>query len=293
MTNPIEYCHNEVKKSKSNFYYGFSFLPPAQRNAVMVIYAFCRVIDDVVDTCNDKLIAQERLNWWKKELKRAFADKPITPIGQALKQIAIEFNLSKALFEEIIFGIEMDLQYYSYKSFEDLQVYCYRVAGVVGLLVAKILGYEHPKTEEYARKLGIAFQLINIIRDVGEDAKRNHIYIPKDELAKYSISITEMLARRVKSHENFIALMKFQTVRAKKFYNEAMQALPSIDRTKQQGGIIMAKIYMALLNKIENSNFDVLNNRCTISTLNKLWITWKTIQTEKKQTEPQQLAAIE
>lgn len=293
MTNPIEYCQNEVKKSKSNFYYGFSFLPTAQRNAVMVVYAFCRVIDDVVDTCNDKLIAQERLNWWKKELNRAFADKPITPIGQALKQIAFEFNLSKDLFEEIIFGIEMDLQYYSYKTFEDLQVYCYRVAGIVGILVSKILGYEHPKTEEYARKLGIAFQLINIIRDVGEDAKRNRIYIPKDELARYSISITEILARRVKSQESFISLMKFQAIRAKKYYNEAMYALPAVDRAKQQGGIIMAKIYLTLLSKIENSNFNVMNNRCNVSTINKLWITWRTIQSEKKQTQPKEPTAAE
>jgi phytoene synthase len=293
MTNPIEYCQNEVKKSKSNFYYGFSFLPPAQRNAIMVIYAFCRVVDDAVDTCNDKLIAQERLNWWKKELNRAFADKPITPIGQALKQIALEFNLNKTLFEEIIFGIEMDLQHYSYKSFDDLQIYCHRVAGVVGILVAKVLGYEHPKTEEYARKLGIAFQLINIIRDVGEDAKRNRIYIPKDELTRYSISITEILARRVKSQENFIALMRFQTARAKKFYVDAIHCLPPIDREKQQAGLIMANIYLTLLTKIENSNFDVFNNRYSMSTINKLWITWKTIQSEKKRLKKKETATIE
>ncbi len=290
MSNPIEYCLNEVKKSKSNFYYGFSFLPSAQRNAIMVIYAFCRVIDDIVDNCNDKLIAQQRLQWWKKELQRAFSDNPISPIGLALKQTAQEFSLSKNMFEEIILGLEMDLQYHSYKTFNDLQVYCYRVAGIVGMLVAKILGYEDPHTEEYARKLGIAFQLINIIRDVGEDAKRGRIYLPKDELAKYSISITEILARRPKSQENFIALMKYQATRAKKYYHEAMQILPAIDRTKQLSGLIMAQIYFSLLNKIEVSNFNVLHNHCKISSLNKLWITWKTIKSEKKQllelTEP-------
>lgn len=291
MTNPIEYCQNEVKKSKSNFYYGFSFLPAAKRNAIMVVYAFCRVIDDVVDTCKDKLIAQERLNWWKKELDRAFADKPITPIGQALQQIALEFKLSKALFAEIILGIEMDLQYFSYKTFADLQIYCYRVASIVGILVAKILGYTDPKTEEYAQKLGIALQLINIIRDVGEDAKRNRIYLPKDELARYSVTITELLAHRVKNPKNFTALMQFQADRARKYYNEAIQALPAIDRPKQQAGLIMAKIYLTLLTKIENNNFNTLNNRCNVSTINKLWITWKTIQTEKKQASSQATTA--
>lgn len=284
MTNPIEYCQNEVKKSNSNFYYGFYFLPKAKRNAIMVVYAFCRVIDDIVDhQCNDKLIAQQRLQWWKKELDRAFSDNPISPIGLALKQVAQEFGLPKFMFEEIILGLEMDLQYHTYKTFDDLQVYCYRVAGVVGMLVAKILGYEDPDTEEYARKLGIAFQLINIIRDVGEDAKRHRIYLPKDELAQFSISMTEMLARRPKSNENFIALMKFQAARARDYYDEAIQILPPVDRSNQQSGLIMAQIYFGLLDKIEAGNFKVLNNRCKISTCQKLWLTWKTIKAEKKQ----------
>ena len=285
MTNPIKYCQDQTKTSKSNFYYGFSFLPALKRDAIMVVYAFCRVIDDVVDDCNDQLIAQQKLAWWKKELHRAYNDTPISPIGLALQKTAQDFQLDQALFAEIILGLEMDLQYHSYKTFHDLQIYCYRVAGVVGMLVAKILGYQDPQTEQYAQKLGIAFQLINIIRDVGEDAKRNRIYLPKDELARFSVSATEILARHSRTPENFRALMQLQADRARQYYAEALELLPAVDRNAQQSGLIMAQIYFKLLNKISAGGFNVLHKKCKLSRLQKLWITWNTIKAEKKHSQ--------
>ena len=173
------------------------------------------------------------------------------------------------------------------KTFDDLQVYCYRVAGVIGILVATILGFEDPKTKEYASKLGTTFQLINIIRDIGEDAKRNRLYIPLEDLNQFSISPIEILTKKIKSQEKFKSLMKFQANRARKYYNEAIQTLPMVDRHKQQSGLIMAEIYLNLLKKIEENNFNVLNHHYTISTINKLWITWKTVQSEKKKIKEQ------
>jgi phytoene synthase len=170
--------------------------------------------------------------------------------------------------------MEMDLVQQRYNTFEDLQSYCYRVAGVVGLMAAEIFGRTQPATLEYAENLGTAFQLTNIIRDVGEDASRNRIYIPLDELARFQVDAGDILHGR--ASPGFRELISFQISRAKQYYERALSALPAADHRAQRPGLVMAAIYRALLNDIETGNTDVLTTRATITPIRKLWIAWRT-----------------
>ena len=179
---PDEYCQDKAAASGSSFYYSFLFLPPERRRAITALYAFCREIDDVVDECHDAQIAATKLAWWREELARVYAGNPQHPIGQALRPATERFNLPHELLSEIIDGMEMDLTQSRYLDFTALSLYCYRVASVVGLLAAEIFGYQDRHTQKYAHDLGMAFQLTNIIRDVGEDARRGRVYLPLDEM---------------------------------------------------------------------------------------------------------------
>ncbi|MDP3483644.1 MAG: presqualene diphosphate synthase HpnD, partial [Sulfuricella sp.] len=184
---PDQYCQERAAKSGSSFYYSFLFLPPLKRRAITALYAFCREVDDVADECHDVAIARAKLAWWRNEVSNIFAGRPEHPVGQALAPLAREFGLPASEFDEIITGMEMDLTQNRYADFDQLQLYCHRVAGVVGLLSARIFGYRDARTEAYAHDLGLAFQLTNIIRDVGEDARRNRIYLPLDELTRFGV----------------------------------------------------------------------------------------------------------
>ncbi|MGE5027883.1 MAG: presqualene diphosphate synthase HpnD, partial [Betaproteobacteria bacterium] len=185
---PDEYCQERASQSGSSFYYSFLFLPPPKRRAITALYAFCREVDDVVDDCHDAAVARSKLAWWRKEIANVYAGRPEHPVGQALAPVVMEFGLPAGEFNEIIAGMEMDLTGNRYADFDQLQLYCHRVAGVVGLLSARIFGYRDARTEQYAHDLGLAFQLTNIIRDVGEDARRNRIYLPEDELNRFGVS---------------------------------------------------------------------------------------------------------
>lgn len=279
MENPDQYCQEKTAKSGSSFYYSFLFLPPEQKKAIMAVYAFCREVDDIVDECTDKEIAQKKLAWWQTEIDRIFNNQPQHPIGKALTSIKDRFSLKKHLFEEILQGMAMDLAYQGYQTFEDLRLYCHCVASAPGLLAAEIFGYENPNTLEYAKNLGLAFQLVNIIRDVGEDASRSRIYLPEDELAKFSLTPQDILEK--KYTENFKNLMAHQAKRARSYYEKSLRALPEVDRYNQRCGIIMAEIYFALLTEIEKLNFKVLHQRVSLTPLRKLWIAWKTKRTIK------------
>ncbi|MBL8396247.1 MAG: presqualene diphosphate synthase HpnD [Candidatus Accumulibacter sp.] len=271
---PDEYCQEKAARSGSSFYYSFLFLPPNQRQAITALYAFCREVDDVVDECQDAQIAATKLAWWRQELARTFRGTPQHPVTQALQAASTEFNLPEEQLQEIIDGMEMDLQQSRYLDFKGLSLYCYRVAGVVGLLAAEIFGYQDRKTQKYAHDLGIAFQLTNIIRDVGEDARRGRIYLPINELQRFEVTAADVLNAR--HSENFQRLMDFQIERAESYYTQAIAQLPAVDRRTQRPGLVMAAIYRTLLDEIRRDGCLVLSQRTSLPPLRKLWIAWRT-----------------
>lgn len=273
--NPFDYCKQKAAASGSSFYYSFLFLPPARQRAIMALYAFCREVDDVVDETHDLGIAHAKLDWWRQETMQIHGGAPTHPVTQALAQVVQEFNLPREQLLEIIDGMEMDLQQNRYFDFKGLQLYCYRVASVVGLLAAEIFGYTNRQTLKYAHDLGLAFQLTNIIRDVGEDARRGRIYLPVDELQQFQVPAKDILEARYS--DNFRQLMEFQIARAEKYYDQALAQLPAADRKSQRPGLVMAAIYRATLREISADGGRVLTYRTSLTPLRKLWLattTW-------------------
>jgi len=271
---PDEYCQQKAAGSGSSFYYAFLFLPPERRRAITALYAFCREVDDAVDESTDAQLAHAKLAWWRQEIAGLFAGNPQHPVTRALQPALAPFGITAERLDEIIDGMEMDLTQTRYLDFVGLERYCYHVAGVVGLLAAGIFGYKDARTLDYAKNLGTAFQLTNIIRDVGEDARKNRIYLPMEDLQRFHVTAADILnARR---GEAFVALMRFQVERAQSYYDKALAALPATDRRAQRPGLIMAAIYRALLVEIEREGFQVLRQRTSLTPLRKLWLAWKT-----------------
>jgi 15-cis-phytoene synthase len=271
---PDEYCQDKAAKSGSSFYYSFRFLPPERRRAITALYAFCREVDDIADEVADVNIARAKLGWWRAELANLFAGHPTHPVSKALQPATQQFGIDESRLNEIIDGMEMDLSRRRYQDFDALKLYCHRVAGVVGQLSASIFGYSNPKTIDYAENLGLAFQMTNIIRDVGEDARRDRIYLPQDELQNFGVTNADILD--CKHSLAFEKLMAFQAERAKSLYGAAFQALSPEDRRPQRPGLIMSAIYRTLLDELERDGFKVLNQRTSLTPLRKLWIAWKT-----------------
>jgi len=271
---PDEYCQQKAAASGSSFYYSFLFLPQERRRAITALYAFCREVDDVVDETSELQVAAAKLAWWRTELANLFAGNPQHPVTKALASFIGKYSLSREHLNEIIDGMEMDLTQTRYLDWPALERYCYRVAGVVGLLAARIFGYTDPRTLEYARELGIAFQLTNIIRDVGEDARKNRIYLPMEELKRFAVPAADILNAR--HTPQFKALMEFQDRRARSYYERAFAALPAADRRAQRPGLVMAAIYRTLLEEIAREGFQVLSQRTSLTPLRKFWIAWRT-----------------
>ncbi|MEO8629259.1 MAG: presqualene diphosphate synthase HpnD [Betaproteobacteria bacterium] len=271
---PDQYCQQKAAASGSNFYYSFLFLPAAQRRAITALYAYCREVGDAVDEASDPGVARTRLNWWRGEVNALFHGTPQHPVTRALAPAVKAYALPESSMLEIIDGRQMDLDYNRYPDFPTLEVYCHRVAGVVGLLSTQILGYREPRTLEYAHTLGIALQLISIIRDVGEDARRNRVYIPLDELDRFGLCVDDVVALR--EDERFEKLMAFQIVRARSVYDRAMSLLPKQDRRAQRAGLVMAAIYRTLLEEIAILHGKTMNQRVSLTPVRKLWIAWKT-----------------
>jgi len=284
-----QYCQQQAANSGSSFYYSFMFLEPKQRQAITAVYAFCRAVDDAVDDCSDPIVAAAALNWWRSEIGRVFHGVPQHPIGLSLKHSLAHFDFSESHFNEIIDGMEMDIHPMRFQNFDELTIYCYRVAGVVGLLAANIFGFSDAKTLEYAKTLGTAFQLTNILRDVGEDAQRKRIYLPLDELQRFKVTEADILNNTYS--DAMRELLAFQGQRANLFYEKAYALLPDGDRYQQRSGLIMAAIYQSLLSKITSTNFAVLHQRVSINPLKKLWIAWKTNRAEKRHHSQQQRTA--
>jgi phytoene synthase len=271
---PDEYCQQRAAKSGSSFYYSFLFLPPERRRAITALYAFCREVDDVVDEVTDPGVARSKLAWWRVEIAAAYAGTPQHPVARALVPVIAAFGLPQEHFQAVIDGMAMDLERARYLDFADLETYCHRVAGVVGLLSAEIFGCSQPATRGYARDLGIAFQLTNIIRDVGEDARRGRVYLPQADLARHGVSASALLQRTESAA--FRAMMAEQVARARTWYARALEQLPAVDRAAQRPGLIMAAIYRSLLEEIERERFAVLDQRIALTPLRKFWLAWKT-----------------
>jgi phytoene synthase len=276
--SPDQYCQDKAATSGSSFYYSFLFLPPAQRRAIVALYAFCREVDDVVDECRDIDIAHRKLNWWREEVEACFRAQPSHPVTRALQAALQEYNLPAEYFQEVIDGMAMDLEQQRYESFSELALYCHRVAGIVGLLSAEIFGYRQRETLKYAEALGTACQLTNIIRDVREDAERGRIYLPLDELREYGITPGDILNAR--AGDKLRELLAFQARRARDYYARALAQLPEQDRYTQRSGLIMAAIYQTLLNEIEADGFRVMQQRIGLTPLRKFWIAWTTARRE-------------
>ena len=271
---PDEYCQQRTAQSGTSFYYSFLFLPPERRRAITALYAFCREVDDVVDEVSDPDLARTKLAWWRKEVGAIFSGTPQHPVALALQPVVAAYRLPQQHFQTVIDGMAMDLERNRYLDFADLERYCHCVAGVVGLMSAEVFGYANPGTLDYARNLGIAFQLTNIIRDVGEDARRGRIYLPQDDLARHGVSVASILRRE--STPAMVPLMKAQVARARRWHQNALDALPFEDRRTQRPGLIMAAIYRALLDEIERDGYAVLDHRIALTPLRKLWIAWTT-----------------
>ncbi|WP_281660810.1 presqualene diphosphate synthase HpnD [Microvirgula aerodenitrificans] len=272
---PDQYCEDKAAKSGSSFYYSFRFLSEDRRRAITALYAFCREVDDVVDETREEQVARMTLNWWRGELAALYTGAPTHPVTRALQPHVQAMDLPQGLFGEIIDGMEMDLDQARYATFADLQRYCHRVAGVVGQLSARIFGHTDPRTLDYAHDLGIAFQLTNIVRDVGEDARRGRIYLPVDELQRFGVPAADVLAYR--ESEAFGRLMTFQIERAEQWYAQALAQLPAADRKSQRVGLAMAAIYRATLDEIRRDGpARVLNQHLSLTPLRKLWLAWKT-----------------
>jgi phytoene synthase len=271
---PDQYCRQKAAASGSSFYYSFLFLPDERRRAITALYAFCREVDDVVDESSDPQLAATKLAWWRAEVASMYEGKAQHPVTRALLPFVQPFSLSRENLLEIIAGMEMDLTQTRYLDWANLERYCHRVASVVGLLAAGIFGYRDERTLEYARRLGLAFQLTNIIRDVGEDARKNRIYLPMADMKQFNVPASDILNAR--ETPEFHALMAFEAARAKAFYEGAFAALPAGDRRAQRPGLIMAAIYRALLEEIERDGFRVLNARVSLTPIRKFWLAWKT-----------------
>jgi phytoene synthase len=270
---PQQYVQEKAAASGSSFYYAFLFLPKPRRAAITAFYAFCREVDDVVDEVEDATIARTKLAWWQGEVTRAYAGEPSHPVMKALMPLAADFGIEARHLLHVIEGCQMDLEQTRYLDFPGLSRYCHLVAGIVGEVSARIFGQSQPQTTDYAHKLGLAFQLTNIIRDVGEDALRGRIYLPVNELQQFDVKAHEILKRTYS--DRFVALMRFQAERAHRYYDEALALLPEADRRQQKAGLMMASIYRTLLREIERDDFQVLHQRVSLTPLRKLWLAWR------------------
>ena len=275
---PEQYVQDKAARSGSSFYYAFLFLPPPRRAAITAFYAFCREVDDVVDEVTDPGVAASKLAWWRRETAESFAGRPSHPAMKALMPHVAAFGILPSHLDAVIEGCEVDLQQTRFLDFAALARYCHLVAGVVGEVAANIFGRTSDRTVEYAHRLGLAMQLTNIIRDVGDDARRGRIYIPVSELQQFDVKAQEILSRSAPFgySDRFTALMKFQAERAHRCYDEALALLPEADRVSQKPGLMMANIYRTLLREIEADDFQVLHQRTSLTPLRKLWIAMRT-----------------
>ncbi len=260
-----------AKNSKSSFYYAFNFLPKAKRNAMNIVYAFCRRTDDIVDEGTEPVeVKEQTLTHWRIELEKALRNESQYTLLNTLAVTVKQFHIPIELFFELIKGMEMDLEISRFNNFDELHLYCYRVASTVGLMCIEIFGYKHESARLFAENLGIALQLTNIIRDVSKDAKRGRIYLPLDELAMFGYSEDDLLNSRYNA--NFIALMEYQAKRAEQYFSLATAQLNLEDKSSMFAARAMQHIYYRNLERIIQKKYDVFNHTIKVSKLEKVGI---------------------
>jgi phytoene synthase len=267
--NAAELVATLTRRSGSNFYYAFLFLPRRKREAMYALYAFCRTVDDAVDQGGGSPGDQRRvLAEWRAELRRAYQGRPTQPIAVRLAEVIRDFPIPREHLEAILDGVEMDIDKRRYASFEELYEYCYRVAAAVGLASIEIFGYSDLRARDYAVNLGIALQLTNIMRDLKTDAERGRIYLPLDELRRFGYAEDDLIRGRYS--QAYFELMRFQADRTHAYYRAARAALPRADRRRLAAAEIMGVIYRALLRAIEARRFRVFERRIRLSTSRRL-----------------------
>ena len=267
------YCTNLTKLSGSNFYYSFAFLPKPKREAMYTVYAFCKAVDSAVDEPPPGSDPKEELRRWRAELDLVYAGEPTWPLMISLAHHARRLSIPKAYFEELIKGVEMDLATTRYGTFEELSLYCYRVASIVGLICLHIFGPTSAHAQDYAVDLGMAFQLTNILRDLATDAGQGRVYIPQEDLSRFGYSDAELLGRKESPH--LYEMIRFEAQRARMYYAKAQAALsslPSKDRRALTVAEIMRAVYSTILERIERPDHAVFGPRVRLSTSNRLAI---------------------
>jgi len=272
--SPDQYCAAKVAQSGSNLVSAFKILAADRRLAITALYAFCREVDDVVDECSEPQLAAIKLAWWRTELDNLFAGEPRHPVTRALAPHIATYGLDRETFDQVIAGVEMDLHQNRYATWQDLDVYCDRVAGAVGVLSAKIFGPVSEQTLAYAMLLGRALQYTNILRDVGDDARRGRIYLPAEALLLANVDVGALL--RFENSDTLRALLAEMAQRAHRLYEQAMTTLPANERAAQRPGLIMAAIYRDLLRLLEAESFDVMHQRISVAPARKIWLAWRT-----------------
>jgi 15-cis-phytoene synthase len=268
--NPTKFVSRLTRKSRSNFFYAFLCLPRPQREALYAVYAFCRIVDDAVDVGQDQPAKRKELDRWRGEIAQVFDGAPTHPAAQRLQAAVKLFPIPREALNEIIAGVEMDLDRSTYKTFDDLYPYCYRVASAVGLCCIEIFGYSDARAREYAVNLGVALQLTNIMRDVQPDALAGRVYLPQDDLDRFGVAAGDLAAGRYTPE--FLRLMQHQAARAHDYYERAWAALPRSDEHRLFAAEIMGRTYFALLETIERRRFRVFGERVSVPTPRKLGI---------------------
>jgi 15-cis-phytoene synthase len=267
-----------TRESGTSFYYAFRLLPLPKRRAIFALYSFCRMVDDCVDEPDGE--GEAGLQKWLAEAHRAYAGNPTTDLGRELAEAVFQFPIPRSCFEEIVAGCRMDLLQSRYATFADLRTYGERVASAVGLASIEIFGYESPRTRDYAVLLGLALQLTNILRDVAEDAGKGRIYLPQDELRRFSVSEDEVLATARPGFAQsaaFRELLAFQGARARAYFEQARAALPEVDRRAMLPAEIMGAVYRALLEEMAGRGWPVGNPAARLSRPRKAWIALRTV----------------
>lgn len=270
MNKKRSHIEHLTQQSKSSFLYSFLLMPRKKRDAIVTVYAYCRHTDDIVDEIADKDLAQRTLDEWREELEACYNGQPRHPITRALNEVNQDFRLPKAYFSQLIDGCEMDLKNVRYQTFDELANYCYHVACVVGLICLEIFGYRSEQSKDYAINLGMALQLTNIIRDVGEDAAIGRIYLPQEEMHRFGYSEDDLHSHRYTPQ--FLELMRFQAERAHQYFAKARSGYDHGDHYRLFPAEIMHKIYYDLLLRIESSNFRVFGDKIRVPGSKKIRI---------------------
>lgn len=272
---PQEYCQHKAAPRGSSLYYALYFSDPARRPALEAVHAYQREIIDIIRECRERAVAQAKLLWWKQELGRAFDGQPTHPVTQALQQDVIgRYRLAREYFEQVIEGVEMDLEYGLYPSFKELSLYCHRVGGSVTQLAVDICGYQDRQTARYAHDLGMGLQLMSLLRNVRRSLDAGRVYLPEDEMRQAGVSQQDLYQHE--TTEPVRALFAQQAQRIRSFFSEAFARLPEQDRAAQRPGIILAQLNLALLQEMQREGFPLLERRFHLTPIRKLWIAWRT-----------------